>query len=280
LTDAFDGTSTVTPGNFEFAGKEFRRTSKTLQECYTELEKCYPTATSKDFLKRVKATIKDLHELGFAFAPNIGDGGFRTFKEQHELKTENKKPPGESFHNYALAVDLGCWQWVDNNGEEHDGDYWLEKMEKAGDYGAAYANAIWNTRDKFAKAHGLVPVSSERIHLQLAGKTCEHTLAALLNKVGRSKYKYRGSAKTQYTCDFGKGGAYYSIGTATQMWAGNAAVSDADVKKAFDINADPLFPASDDYVGDVAANVLWIEIIDNIKKDMRLASENWTEAKL
>lgn len=256
------GATPVPSNQFEFGSKKFKKTSKTLQQCYNRL----PSEYEGDFLKNVKKTIKDMHDLGFAFAP-APKGGFRTFKVQHDLPSKSTKAgPGESFHNYAIAVDLGCWQWIDKDGVKHNNDWWLAMK------GTAYAGCdtkIWNKRDKFAKANGLVPLSWERIHLQgvPANKSSPIVLCALLNKVaknktGGSKYKYQ----TKYKCDFGKGGGYYNIGTAKQMWAGSAAVSDTDLKKAFPDLTEAQRTAKKN------------EIIANIKKDMQLADENWKEA--
>lgn len=280
--DAFDGNPSVAAGDlaevvaagaataatstpsdqFEFSSKKFRKTSMTLQQCYDLL----PSEYEGTFLENVKRTIKDMHDLGFAFAP-APKGGFRTFKVQYDLPSASTKAgPGESFHNYAIAVDLGCWQWIDEGGVKHNNDWWLAMN------GTAYAGCdskIWDKRDEFAKANGLVPLSWERIHLQGVpkNKRGSNVLCALLNKVaknktGGSKYKYQ----TNYKCDFGKGGDYYNIGTAKQMWAGSAAVSDADVKKAFpDLTPEQRAEKKK-------------EIIQNIKKDMQLADKNWKEA--
>ena len=262
------GATPVPSDQFEFNGKKFRKTKKTLQQCYDQL----PTEYEGDFLENVKDTIKDMHDLGFAFAP-APEGGFRTFKEQNDLTVQPAGYPGESFHNYAIAVDLGCWQWIDEQGDEHNNDWWLAAME-----GTAYAGCdskIWDKRDDFGKTHDLVKVSGERIHLQPKNKQRVGILAALLNKVaanktGGSKYKYKKPPhpKGKYKCDFGKGGDYYDIGNAKQMWAGNAQVSDTDVNNAFsDLTKEQ-------------KTVKKNEIIDNIKKDMQLASDNWKEANV
>lgn len=261
------GATPVPSNQFEFSSKKFRKTSKTLQQCYNQL----PSEFTGTFLENVKKTIKDMHDLGFAFAP-AREGGFRTFQEQNDLKIQPAGYPGESFHNYAIAVDLGCWQWIDEQGVEHNYDWWLKIMSKA--YGGCDSK-IWDKRDEFAKTHGLVPGLGERIHLQPANKQRVGILAALLNKVvagkpGGSKYKYEKppEPKGNYKSDFGKGGDYYNIGTAKQMWAGSAAVSDADVKKAFpDLTPEQRAEKKK-------------EIIQNIKKDMQLADENWKEVEV
>lgn len=258
------GATPVPSNQFEFNSKKFRKTSMTLQRCYNRL----PSEYEGTFLENVKKTIKDMHDLGFAFAP-APKGGFRTFQVQYDLPSASTKAgPGESFHNYAIAVDLGCWQWIDEGGVKHNNDWWLAMK------GTTYAGCdskIWDKRDEFAKANGLVPLSWERIHLQGVpkNKSGSNVLCALLNKVaknktGGSKYKYQ----TKYKCDFGKGGDYYNIGTAKQMWAGSAAVSDADVKKAFpDLTPEQRAEKKK-------------EIIQNIKKDMQLADENWKEVEV
>ncbi len=156
------------------------------------------------------------------------DGARRTFAEQ-AAQTKTFAGPGESNHNFGRAVDIGFknFNWVQGNGTIKQDADWLNALEAVS---AAKANAFWDARDAIAlKTVGLFRLQFERVHLQAFDDSTVSTprsLAKLLNTVGKMKWE------PQYKCDLGYGGALFFVGTAKQIWAGNAVVTKTMIAQA------------------------------------------------
>ena len=93
---------------------------------------------AKNFINRVEI------ELGYKF--RISDG-YRDFKHQAGLTTAIKAPPGKSYHNYGLAIDI---VQITNNGKS-DSYKLLEnpnnKIAKIGKEIGFEWGGHWKTRD-------------------------------------------------------------------------------------------------------------------------------------
>lgn len=91
--------------------------------------------------------------------------------------------------------------------------------------------ALWDARDAIALTppFSLYRLSIERIHLQSYDQnsaSASRSLAALLNLVGTMKWS------ASYKSNLGTGKQLFPVGTAKQIWAGNATVSKAELAKA------------------------------------------------
>lgn len=201
----------------------FPGTSFKYKKCTKSLESCLETLSPNlrsDFKSNIENVIKNIHEIGFALGTlEKYDAGYRTFQEQYDIDpSKTNAGPGESFHNYGLAVDLGFLQWIDEDGEVHDEDYWLGTMDGMGEY-SGFSNKLWDKRDSF-KGSSLHTISGERIHMQGIKSSASGRMALVktLNKSSVNGWKYRKNGDKEYDCNFGVDGDWKKIGTAKQMW--------------------------------------------------------------
>jgi peptidoglycan hydrolase-like protein with peptidoglycan-binding domain len=186
------------------------------------------------------------HGIALSVTPQWADGWRRTFQAQYKLmfkldengKLVTKAGPGESNHNFGQAVDIGFkgLRWLKGNGEiVEDEDWWLHKLaHKKSAGGEAKSAALWKVMREVASTEaGLFrgPVS-DMPHLQAWDDNhviMPRRLAALLTEVGTMKWTRAASA---YKTDFGLGGPFFNVGTAKQIWEGNAPVSEQDLRCA------------------------------------------------
>jgi peptidoglycan hydrolase-like protein with peptidoglycan-binding domain len=191
-------------------------------------------------------------------------GHRRTFAQQAAIAPgATKAGPGESNHNFGRAADLGFkgFQWVQSDGTITKDNDWLGSLEKAN---AAKATAFWNKRDSIALSLGLFKLAFERIHVQAfdqATVSNPNSLAALLTTVGTMKWE------AQYKSDLGFGGDLFDVGSAKQIWAGNATVSSGMLAKAKGVKVTTIKPK---------------DIIDmqaDLKRQFELADTNFLQWK-
>ena len=203
-----------------FPGTNFTygRTKKTVAECLATL----PTEMRADFKSDISKIIKEMHKLGIAFGTiKRHKAGYRTFQDQFSIPaTATKAGPGESFHNYGLAADLGVLDWVDNKGKSHS-DFWLGTMDSMAGYKGLSAK-IWAKRNSFAssKVHSL---SWEIIHLQgvPARTSGRASLVKCLNEAAKlTDFSYQKGSGKIYQCKTSKTGSWVNIGTAKELWLG------------------------------------------------------------
>lgn len=215
-------TGTDTTALLTFPGTTFThgKTRKTVTECLATL----PVEMRADFKTQISHIIREMHKLGFVFGvPKKYKAGYRTFQEQFDLPANRTKAgPGESFHNYGLAADLGVIDWVDNQGKNH-ADFWLGTMDRMPGY-KGFSAKIWSKRNAFggSKVHNL---SWEIIHLQGVVKTTSgrSSLAKCLNKASDSSgFSYQKSTikSAIYQCKTSRTAAWVDIGTAKELWSG------------------------------------------------------------
>lgn len=153
-------------------------------------------------------------------------GWRRTFADQAK-EVMTKAGPGESNHNFGRATDIGFrnFRWVQGGAAIKEND-WLNTLQAAS---PAKAGAFWDARDAIAKQVGLHRLGFERVHLQDFDQSTVsnvNALVKLLNTVGTMKWSPR------YQSDLGCGGALFEVGTAKQIWAGQATVNKAMLAKA------------------------------------------------
>ncbi len=210
---------------------KYKKTGKTYNSCIVTL----PSQLRSDFKKDIEKIIKEMHNLGFAFGVmQSAKAGYRTFQTQNDIDpTKTKAGPGESFHNYGLAVDLGVLNWVDQEGKSYN-DFWLGLMDKIAKY-KGFSSKIWRKRNSFC-GNDVHSLSFETIHLQgVPAAACGRTaLSNCLNKAASNlndtSWEYR-IADKKYECNLGTKDTWKNIGTAKQMWAGNATNCDKDQKE-------------------------------------------------
>ena len=213
-----------------FPGTKFqhRRCEMTLEQCLAGLR------TQRHLRPKVKAKVKhvitEMHKLGFAFGLYHGTAGYRTWDDQRNIKLRAKKEgrnpliarPGESFHHYGFAVDLGCLEWIDKTGRKYKRDVWLGGLEKHAN--TRISGKIWKKRDSFCSA-SLYPLKGEMIHLQSypAKKSAADIYVRILNKAAKNKkseYKYKrsGPKSRYYQVKTSKKGKWVTIGTALSIY--------------------------------------------------------------
>ena len=221
-----EGTKTVYIGATDAESKA----SKDAISATVELE-----ATFRGKVSLLVQQMYETHKIALWIAPA---GARRTFAKQAGLNPATTKAgPGESNHNFGRAVDIGFkdFQWVKGDGSIVKDDYWLNKLTKA--HGAK-ASALWLARNAVAVdgAPGLFALGMwDAIHLQAYNQdlvSVARSLAALLNSEGKMNWGAQPGKPNQYKSDLGFKGKLHTVGTAKQIWAGQATVTKAMIAQA------------------------------------------------
>jgi hypothetical protein len=168
-------------------------------------------------------------------------GDRRTFQTQYELLTSGrgvtKAGPGESNHNFGQAVDLGFQdlRWLKCDGTDVTReDSWMHKMDSYKPF-MDQSRKFWDmlriegTSGSIGLFRGPL---ADKPHLQAwsdHGIDMAGRLADLLTRSGKTRWT--GMAQ-RYKNDLGFGGAYFDVGTAAQIWAGSATVSNLNIAQA------------------------------------------------
>ena len=231
------------------------------------------------FRSKVQACINQMHALhGIAIGVCPREGDRRTFQAQYQLflrvPSVTHAGPGESNHNFGMAVDLGFerLQWLHSDGSiDIKETPWLHHLTAKG---AAEANRFWavlrtvGTSSAIGAFRGPV---ADQPHLQNWNDALVSTplrLAAHLQASGTMKWSY---ATGSYRCDLGYGGAMYAVGKAVQIWNLNATVTAANITEARKHAAaqSPGVIASPATAADV------IEMHQELRRQFDLADQNW-----
>jgi hypothetical protein len=209
-----------------FPGTNFRykKTKMTVEECIATLSSNLRAGFKKD----IKAVIRGMHDLGIAFGTNTPTSGYRSFAQQLTIdKSKTDAGPGESFHSYGVAVDLGVIDWVDEDGTSYKKDFWLSTMDKMPKY-KGFSNKIWTKRDEIG-GNNLNVLAKERIHMQSmpSGAVCGFALVKALNEAcsqsGDATWSYRRTkGGGSYECSLGSATKFTNIGTSEQMLHGTS----------------------------------------------------------
>ncbi|MDD2734870.1 MAG: M15 family metallopeptidase [Desulfuromonadaceae bacterium] len=202
-----------------FADTKFRYqpTRKSLSDCIQTL----PSELRSAFRRNIEIIITEMHKLGFAFGIRRGKtDGYRTFQMQYEINpTATKAGPGESFHNFACAVDLGVLEWVDEDGASYE-DFWLGIM---GQKKPGFSKLIWDKRNSICNS-GVYTLNFEQIHMQsvLANTSGPAALVKCLNEAAKQAGDTTWEYKLGYECTLGNveklAKKWTKIGTAKNMW--------------------------------------------------------------
>jgi hypothetical protein len=193
------------------------------------------------FRNRVAQLVETMHKRHGIVLTLTPTGGRRSFADQARiLPPRSYAGPGESNHHYGNAVDIGFNKtvWIRRNGRAVTDDHWLNKLEQNE---RAAQIAFWDARDAIAlhAPINLFRLRIERIHLQDfndATTSAGRSLAAHLRTVGAwnwqtSRYD-RARRDWHYACDLGgAAGVFVEVGTANQIWAGNATVTVAEITR-------------------------------------------------
>lgn len=98
-------------------------------------------------------------------------------------------------------------------------------------WGGAKAALLWSARNKLTALHKS-NLPGDIIHLQQYGDNnvnMRHSLAALLNAVGKTKWQ--SAPGGHYKSNLGLGTSYFDVGTAKQIWNGSALVTKEMIAK-------------------------------------------------
>jgi hypothetical protein len=220
-------------------------------------------AVFKANLASLVDTIYAQHRIVLWITPT---GRRRTFAQQ-AAETQTNAGPGESNHNFGRASDIGFrgLRWLAGDGQIKKDDDWLNVLNGVS---SAKANALWDARDALAAKIPLYHLDFERIHLQLYHQSTfnnPRSLVKLLNTVGKAKWE------TGYKSDFGLGGALFQVGSAKQIWAGNATVSKADLAKALTAKTQKVVKETD-----IKAQQI-VDMQKALKADFEAADKNWVK---
>lgn len=221
-----------------------------------------------DFRTKIGNLVQGMYDQHKIVLKVTGSGWARTFAEQRAM-TNTQAGPGESYHNFGRAVDIGFngFKWVKGDGTIKQDNHWLSSLNAAS---SAKAAALWDARDAIALK---APVSVfsikpyEIIHLQGcndATTSAPRSLATLLNLAGTMKWS---ASWPNYKSNLGKGNQYYPVGTAKQIWDGASTVSKADIAKSRGVDAAKIT------VKDVQ------QMKTALQADFQLAEQNWKKWK-
>jgi hypothetical protein len=193
------------------------------------------------FRQKVAATVTQMYKDHGIVLSIPKSGWRRDFAWQLEMHLKGVgSHPGESNHQYGRGVDLGMnrLEWVAGDGTIAHTDYWLNADPDTDPKMSQHKrDALWTARNEIAyKAQGLSPTSraDDDVHVQAyddAGVDYPVSLAKLLSLVGEAKWSALPNVH-KYKTDFGLGGAYFWVGTATDNWQGKANVTASDLVTA------------------------------------------------
>jgi peptidoglycan hydrolase-like protein with peptidoglycan-binding domain len=188
-----------------------------------------------DVVRLVELMFKT-HKLALTIAGRFGV--HRTFQEQVNLEPNaTKSGPGESYHNWGYAVDLGFngIKWLAGDGTIVQDDWWFRKLEKVS---LAKTVGFWKERDRLADSisQSLYRVGAwDQVHLQAftgAKVSAGRSLVAILNNLGKTKWAHIVAKPNRYKSDLGLGGKQYDVGTSRQIWDLKATITKAMLAEA------------------------------------------------
>jgi|SRR5579864_8013 len=175
---------------------------------------------------------------------------------QGQMNVISNAGPGESNHQFGQAADIGFGglKWVDGDGTFKTDTSWLDL---GADTAAKKAYMTPAKAAEFFKAHhdlafgakvGLSPtgLAGDDTHVQAYSDNSlsySKSLTTLLNIDGEMKWEGAKHVKNQqnkYKSDFGLAGKTYEIGTAKQIFGGNATISKPDLVEALKASAKDL----------------------------------------
>jgi hypothetical protein len=232
------------------------------------------------FRQKIRQLVDRMQQLhGIALTSPPADGRRRTFQQQANLSAAvTGAGPGESNHQFGQAVDIGFNRLavVARAGGIHRADYWLNHAGLT----PKQQGEFWEARNKIAFGQlGLFPTSKhgDFPHIQAYPDTsvsCGKSLVALLTAVGKMKWKLGAySGANQYQSDLGYGGAFFSVGTAKEIFLGNATITAEAIASARGTKSGKLVKPTEITQPEIAA------VRRALKADFDAADANWTKWK-
>lgn len=192
------------------------------------------------FRTKVLACIDRMHALHGIAIGVCRQGDRRDFQTQYDLLTSGRgvtnAGPGESNHNFGMAVDLGFegLRWLQGNGTVTENETsWLHRLDPNQSL-IAEALRFWDalrTVGTSAAVGAFRGPAGDRPHLQNwndAGVSMAARLADLLTRSGTMRWA---AARGAYTCDLGLGGDLTPVGTAAQIWNRQATLTIAELTR-------------------------------------------------
>jgi hypothetical protein len=205
-----------------------------------------------EFRARVTTCISQMHALHGIAVGVCTDGARRDFATQHTIYNRQVNGryvsgagPGETNHNYGMASDIGFagLRWLRANGDVVENEtWWLHQLDPTQIGTSAEANRFWDalrTVGESAVVGAFRGPQDDRPHLQNwsdTGVSMTARLAAHLQSSGTMQWtrnaRARGARSVTYNCDLGLGGTLFNVGTADQIWSGQATVTAAHITEA------------------------------------------------
>lgn len=187
------------------------------------------------FRAKVIACINRMYELYGIAVGVCRNGDRRTFQAQYVLLISGRgvtqAGPGESNHNFGMAVDLGFenLRWLKKHGEVTENETsWFHILNPNQKVIGPEAMKFWHALRSVGTSAAVGAFrgpEGDRPHLQNwddAGVDMATRLADLLTRSGTMRWRGFHQA---YSCDLGFGGDFHRVGTARQIWNRQATVT-------------------------------------------------------
>jgi hypothetical protein len=187
------------------------------------------------FAAKVIACINRMYELYGIAVGVCREGDRRTFQKQYDLLTGGDNVthagPGESNHNFGMAVDLGFekLRWIKKYGEVTENETsWFHILNPNQKVIGPEAMKFWQALRSVGTS-GAVGLfrgpEGDRPHLQNWDDAHVDMATRLADLLTRSGAMHWSGAHQAYSCDLGLGGDLYRVGTAQQIWNRQATVT-------------------------------------------------------
>ncbi len=243
---------------------------------------------TQTFRVRVNNCITQMHTLHGIAIGVCPQGDRRNFQAQYDLVTSGRgvtnAGPGESNHNFGMAVDLGFagLRWLRENGNVVENeDAWFHQLDPRQNL-TAEALRFWETLRTVGTSAAVGAFrgpAGDRPHLQNwndANVSMTTRLAVHLTNSGTMNWERVAGRPTRYSSDLGFGGAQYNVGSAANVWNNQATVT-ADMiaaGRAAQLAANPPAGAQQPRLAPVTqADVTAMQA--ELRRQFELADTNW-----
>ena len=223
------------------AGGKTVYVAATAEQLQTKIGAANALIFTPAFRTKVIACINRMHALHGIAIGVCRQGDRRNFQTQYDLLTSGRNVtnagPGESNHNFGMAVDLGFegLRWLQSNGTVTERETsWFHLLDPTQVVNAK-ALKFWEalrTVGTSAEVGAFRGPESDRPHLQNwddAGVSMAARLADLLTRSGTMRWS---ATRGAYSSDLGFGGELFAVGTAAQVWNRQATITIATLIRA------------------------------------------------
>ncbi|MGF1688091.1 hypothetical protein L4C36_15585 [Photobacterium japonica] len=210
--------STATLFKFHNTRYTLARPSMTLSACLATL----PNNIRPELKVAATKVITEMYGYGIAMGCkdfNNTSLGYRNF--HHQVWDATIHGPGESAHNFGLAVDIGVLEWVDVEGVHHVFDFDLFEMARMKDY-SGLPEKIWHLRNTILPNKLFAYTGSaglkQPMHMQMVKPDPKALFLYGLNTaVKGSQYRYRNGPRDTYEVRMSSG-PWVNLGNARSIW--------------------------------------------------------------